>query len=68
MPSLKAQPKVPGNGCCMCCGGAPPDIDVRKITALGGKFAQAGNGRKMQKTITKTFNFEFWEVIVSVVR
>eukprot|EP00435_Cladocopium_sp_Y103_P068261 s691_g31.t1 len=42
---LKAQPKVPGNGCCMCCGGAPPDIDVGKITALGGKYAQADDGR-----------------------
>lgn len=45
MAGLKAQPKVPGNGCCMCCGGAPPDIDVRKITALGGKYAQADDGR-----------------------
>lgn len=37
---LQAQPKVPGNGCCVCCGGAPPDIDVEKIAAVGGKYAQ----------------------------
>ena len=48
MAGLKAQPKVPGNGCCMCCGGAPPDIDVRKITALGGKYAQAGSKRNQK--------------------
>lgn len=48
MAGLKAQPKVPGNGCCMCCGGAPPDIDVRKITALGGKYAQAGSTRNQK--------------------
>ena len=41
MGDLKAQPTVPGNGCCMCCGGAPPDIDVKKIAACGGKYAQA---------------------------
>ena len=39
---LKPQPKIPGNRCCcMCCGGAPPDIDVSKIFAAGGKYAQA---------------------------
>ena len=65
MAGLKAQPKVPGNGCCMCCGGAPPDIDVRKITALGGKYAQAG--KRNQKDDSPST--EFWEVIVyNVVR
>eukprot|EP00438_Fugacium_kawagutii_P033095 Skav229608 [mRNA] locus=scaffold510:250291:254575:+ [translate_table: standard] len=42
--SLKAQPKVPGNGCCGC-GGATPAIDVEKIAAAGGKYAQARIGR-----------------------
>ncbi|CAK8988498.1 unnamed protein product [Durusdinium trenchii] len=43
---LKPQPKIPGNRCCcMCCGGAPPDIDVSKIFAAGGKYAQAEDGR-----------------------
>lgn len=43
---LRAQPAVPGNGCpCQCCGGAPAPIDVRKIVAAGGKYAQSADGR-----------------------
>ena len=44
--TLKQQPAVPGNCCpCQCCGGAPPRVDVNKIVAAGGKYAQAADGR-----------------------
>ena len=42
----RRQPKIRGNGCpCVCCGGAPADIDVRKIANNGGKWIQLKDGR-----------------------
>ena len=44
--TLQKQPVVPGNGCiCQCLGGKPPPVDINKIVAAGGKYAQAEDGR-----------------------
>ena len=44
--NLKPQPKLPGNGCCCKCCGAPPSaINVNKIIQDGGKFIQLDDGR-----------------------
>eukprot|EP00946_MAST-07B_sp_MAST-7B-sp1_P000196 g196.t1 len=45
-PDLRAQPALPGNGCCCnCCGAAPGKVDPSRIVRDGGKWLQLEDGR-----------------------
>jgi hypothetical protein len=45
-PTVRLQPRVADNGCCLrCCGANAGPVDVKKILVDGGKFLQLSNGR-----------------------
>ena len=45
-PATRAQPPLPGNGCCCkCCGAPPGKVDPAKIERDGGKWIQLDDGR-----------------------
>lgn len=57
VPSLRDQPKIPDNGCCLlCCGKGPGPVDTNAILKDGGKFLQHEDGRIVEYFIYGSAN------------
>jgi len=57
VPSLREQPKIPDNGCCLlCCGKGPGPVDTNAILKDGGKFLQHEDGRIVEYFIYGSAN------------